>query len=70
MGPLSAVAISIWLVIYGLVYSLVLAATVSSSAAKAVAVIGWIAAALVIIDVFWARSHRWLPARGNPQQGG
>ena len=58
MGPVSAVATSIWLVIYGLVYANVFAATPSASAIKAVAVIGIIAAVIILIDTFWRFAHR------------
>jgi hypothetical protein len=65
MGPLSAVAISIWLIIYGLVYANVFAASPTPSAAKAVAILAIIAAVIVLIDTFWYRSSaRW--AARNP----
>ena len=58
MGPVSAVATSIWLVIYGLVYANVFASAPSPSAIKAVAVIGIIAAVVILIDTFWRFAHR------------
>lgn len=60
MGPLSAVAVSVWLVIYGLVYANVIDPAPTPSAAKAVAIIGIIVAVVVLIDAFWVGSAaRW-----------
>jgi branched-subunit amino acid transport protein AzlD len=53
MGPLSAVAISVWLIIYGL--SGIGWITASS---KALGVIALIAAVIVLVDTFWARLAR------------
>ena len=58
MGPLSAVATSVWLIIYGLVYANVFAATPSPSAVKAVAIIGIVAAVVILVDTFWRWTHR------------
>jgi len=58
MGPVSAVVASVWLIIYGLVYANVFAAAPTPSAIKAVAVIAIIAAVVVLIDTFWAWTHR------------
>ena len=63
MGPLSAVAVSLWLIIYGLVYANVFAASPTPSAVKAVAILGIVAAVLVLIDTFWVNSGRWITAR-------
>jgi hypothetical protein len=48
MGPLSAVAVSVWLIIYGLTEI-----TWITASSKALGVIALIAAALVLIDTFW-----------------
>jgi hypothetical protein len=61
MGPLSAVAISIWLILYGLTGI----AWITASP-KALGAVALIAAALVLIDTFWARSARWLGPRNRP----
>lgn len=55
MGPLSAVAISIFLVLYGL--------TGIGSITASPHTLGWfaiIAAIVVLIDTFWVGSGRWL----------
>lgn len=56
MGPLSAVAVAGWLIIYGLT-------AVSASISATPRGLGWlalVAAALVIIDVLFVRSEvRW-----------
>lgn len=70
MGPLSAVAVSVWLVIYGLVYANVFSAAPTPSAAKAVAIIGIIAAVIVLLDTFWVNSGtRYNTWRGNRPAG-
>lgn len=51
MGALSAMAITVWLVIYGFVYANVFAPTPSASAVKAVAIIGFVAAGLILLDL-------------------
>lgn len=52
MGAISAVAVTIWLVVYGFVYANVFAAAPpSASAVKAVAVLGFVAAALILLDL-------------------
>jgi hypothetical protein len=54
MGPLSAVAVSIFLVILGLNW-----VTWITAAPKALGVFALVAAGLVLIDTFLVRSGRW-----------
>jgi hypothetical protein len=59
MGPLSAVAISIWLIIYGLTEI-----TWITASAKALGVIAIIAAIIILLDAFWiGSSARWAGRR-------
>ena len=65
MKPLSAVAVSIWLILYGLIYANVFAPTPTPSAIKAEAIIAIIVAVIVLLDTFWLNSDGWV-ARRNP----
>jgi len=62
MGPLSAVAIAVWLIIYGLTE-----VTWITASPKALGVIALIAAIIVLLDAFWSRGSHWLGNR-QPQQ--
>jgi protein-S-isoprenylcysteine O-methyltransferase Ste14 len=66
MGPLSAVATSIWLIIYGLVYANVFSASPTPSAVKAVAIIGIVVAIVILLDAFWINSYARWGARRQP----
>lgn len=62
MGPLSAVAVSLWLVIY--------AATGITWISASPKFLGWLAlivAAVVIVDTFILNSGRWWANRRQPQ---
>ena len=62
MGPLSAVAVSIFLLIYGLTEI----AWITASA-KALGVIAIIAAIVILLDAFWiGSSRRWTGFHREP----
>jgi hypothetical protein len=58
MGPLSAVAISVFLLLFGLA-----GITWITISPKALGVVALIAMALILIDTFWARSGSWIGTR-------
>jgi hypothetical protein len=58
MGPLSAVATSFFLVLYGLTGI----AWITASP-KALGTVALVSAVLVLLDTFWVNSGRWLAGR-------
>ncbi len=61
MNPLSAVALSLWLILTGLTEGGW--ATISP---KVLGVIAIIVAIVILLDTFWWRTSRYLPTRGAP----
>lgn len=63
MGPLSAVACSVWLIIVGLSDTATIAA-----APKVIGVLAIIAVVVVLVDAFLINSGRWWANRRGPRQ--